>query len=75
MKPNQIILEIIFSIECDEDGWTLQVNNEPKYSTFMHLFAPSDVNLLTVKGKVDVSYLGFGPKGKYTFKNVSFESS
>ena len=50
------------------------MNNEPKYSTFMHLFAPSDVNLLTVKGKVDVSYLGFGPKGKYTLK-VFFESS
>lgn len=54
----------IFSIECDEDGWTLQVNDEPKYETFMHLFSQSLIDSLTIRGKVDVSYLGFGPKGK-----------
>ena len=40
------------------------MNDEPKYETYMHLFSPSFVKTLAVKGKIDVSYVGFGPKGK-----------
>ena len=40
------------------------MNDEPKYETYMHLISPSLVKTLTVKGKIDVSYVGFGPKGK-----------
>ena len=29
----------------------------------MHLFSKDLVDLVTIRGKVDVSYLGFGPKG------------
>ena len=57
-------------IECDEDGWNLQVNDEPKYSTFVHLFSPDLLQSLTVQGKIDVSYVGFGSKGEYSNQNV-----
>ena len=40
------------------------MNDEPKYETYMHLFSPSFVKTLTVKGKIDVSYVGFGPTGR-----------
>ena len=59
-----------FRIECDEDGWNLQVNDEPKYSTFVHLFSPDLLQSLTVQGKIDVSYVGFGSKGEYSNQNV-----
>ena len=52
-------------IECDEDGWLLQVNDEPTYGTFFHLFANSLIQGLIVKGKADISYIGFGPKGDW----------
>ena len=53
-----------YRVECDEDGWVLQVNDEPKYPTFFHQFSPDLIKSLRVKGKIDVSYVGFGDKGK-----------
>ena len=58
--------QLKFRIGCDEDGWTLQVNDEPSYGTFFHLFSSSYVKGLKLKGKVDISYVGFGPKGVVT---------
>ena len=57
-------------IECDEDGRNLQVNDEPKYSTFVHLFSPDLLQSLTVQGKIDVSYVGFGSKGGYSHQKT-----
>ena len=53
----------LLRIGCDEDGWNLQVNEEPVYQTFMHLFSPSKIKNLAIKGKLDVSYVGIGSKG------------
>ena len=49
-------------IQCDEDGWALTVNDEPPYPTFFHPFSPSLVQNLMIKGKIEISYIGFGSK-------------
>ena len=59
--------------ECDEDGWALTVNDEPPYPTFFHQFSPTLINNLMIKGKIEVSYVGFGSKGK-SHQNNSFSS-
>lgn len=58
-------------LECDEDGWVLQVNDEPKYPTFFHQFSPALIQSLLVKGKIEVSYVGFGEKGTIIFAYVT----
>ena len=57
-------------MECDEDGWVLQVNDEPKYPTFFHQFSPTLIQSLRVKGKIEVSYVGFGAKGMILLKHM-----
>ena len=54
---------ILFRFECDEDGWSLTVNDEPPYPTFFHQFSPTLIQNLMIKGKIEVSYVGFGSKG------------
>ena len=52
-------------ITCDEDGWMLDVNKDPPYPTFPHLFPPSAIEWVWINGKgAEISYVGFGPKGK-----------
>ena len=50
------------------------MNDEPKYETYMHIFSPSFVKTLTVMGKIDISYVGFGPKGTSSKIYVKNES-
>ena len=51
-------------MQCDEDGWLLQVNNEPPYQTFFHQFSPNLLKNLKITGKVEISYVGFGSQSK-----------
>ena len=60
------MLSLTSRVECDEDGWVLQVNDEPKYPTFFHQFSPTLIKSLRVTGKIEVSYVGFGEKGMET---------
>ena len=34
--------------ECDEDGWTLRVNNEPKTKSFVLTMSPTLINHVNV---------------------------
>ena len=41
------------------------MNKDPPYPTFPHLFPPSAIEWVWIKGKgAEISYVGFGPKGK-----------
>ena len=51
-------------LQCDEDGWLLQVNNEPPYQTFFHQFSPALLKNLKITGKIEISYVGFGSQSK-----------
>ena len=51
-------------IECDEDGWLLQVNDEPGYNHFTHTVSPNKIRFIQLSGDVMVNFVGFGPKGK-----------
>ena len=43
----------------------MNVNKDPQYPTFPHLFPPSAIEWVWVKGKgAEISYVGFGPKGE-----------
>ena len=61
-----ISISLFLSIQCDEDGWALAVNDEPPYPTFFHQFSPNLIENLMIKGKIEISYVGFGSKGKHT---------
>lgn len=42
----------------------LDVNKDPPYPTFPHLFPPSAIEWVWINGKgAEISYVGFGPKG------------
>ena len=42
----------------------MNVNKDPPYPTFPHLFPPSAIEWVWIKGKgAEISYVGFGPKG------------
>ena len=52
-------------IECDEDGWTLKVNDEPKTDSFLHVMSPSLINYVKIRGhSISISYVGFGGAGE-----------
>ena len=54
-----------FRITCDEDGWVLAVNKDPPYPTFPHLFSLGAIEQVSINGRgAEISYAGFGPKGK-----------
>ena len=40
----------------------MQVNREAEYPSYFHILSPFSVLNVNVKGKADISYLGFGPK-------------
>ena len=42
------------------------MNDEPPYPTFFHQFSPNLIENLMIKGKIEISYVGFGSKGKHT---------
>ena len=55
----------ICRIECDEDGWTLKVNDEPKTDSFLHIMSPSLINYVKIRGhSISISYVGFGGAGE-----------
>ena len=64
-----IFEHLFYRIECDEDGWVLSVNSEPSYPTFFHPFSPSLVQNLMIKGKIEISYIGFGSKSMILYSN------
>ena len=58
------ISQNIDRIECDEDGWTLKVNDEPKTDSFLHLMSPTLINHVKIRGHaISISYVGFGGAG------------
>lgn len=54
----------VMTFECDEDGWTFQVNKEVSYLTFYHLFPPTEITEVKLTGTAEITYVGFMPKGK-----------
>ena len=56
----------VMKFGCDEDGWTFQVNKDENYPHFFHLFSPSEVVEVRIKGSASISYAGFGPRGEHT---------
>ena len=63
-KPCLDISQNIDRIECDEDGWTLKVNDEPKTDSFLHLMSPTLINHVKIRGHaISISYVGFGGAG------------
>ena len=52
-------------IECDEDGWTLKVNDESKTDSFLHIMSPTLINYVKIRGhSISISYVGFGGAGE-----------
>ena len=54
----------VIRFECDQDGWMLKVNDEPKYQTFFHLFSSDQIRSVRLEGQADINYVGFGEKGE-----------
>ena len=50
---------------CDEDGWVLMVNHELGYPHFLHVVPPKDIKTITMKGDLEVTYIGFVNDSKY----------
>ena len=43
----------------------LDINKDPPYPTFPHLFPPSAIEWVWINGKgAEISYVGLGPKGR-----------
>ena len=54
----------VIRFECDQDGWMLKVNDEPKYQTFFHLFSSDQIRSVRLEGQADINYVGFGERGE-----------
>ena len=61
----------VLNLSCDQDGWILQINNEPSYLTVLHDVPVDNLTEIRVTGDIVVNYIGIGDKGKqYPIKNV-----
>jgi hypothetical protein len=47
-------IKFLSRIKCDADGWLLQINKEPPYQTYFHLFPPGQVLTLQLLGDMIV---------------------
>ena len=57
---------------CDPDGWSLKVNNEPEYNTFLHVFGPENVKTIKFLGQAEINFIGFGPKDMTAAPEVGY---
>lgn len=54
----------VLNLSCDQDGWILQINNEPSYLTVLHAVPVDNLTEIRVTGDIVVNYIGIGDKGK-----------
>ena len=53
----------ILNINCDQDGWNLQVNTELPYDTVVHTVPLGNLTLITVTGDIVINFIGIGGQG------------
>jgi len=62
----------IITVRCDEDGWSLQSNDDEPYPHFLHIIPVNNITRLEVKGNLEVSFVGFGAENLEPAPPVGF---
>ena len=55
----------ILNLNCDQDGWNLQVNTELPYDTVLHTVPLENLSLIKVTGDIIVNFIGIGGQGNH----------
>ena len=56
----------VLNLSCDDDGWILEINNDPVYLTVLHTVPLESLTLIKVTGDIIINFIGIGDKGKVT---------